>query len=145
VRIFSARACAAPLEDAARLFEQRTGLQVAISACSRHCARPVAEEAVGRPGGHDFLDEVAEGGVHDLAISGAEYLLDDGEVRGTGVGLTAFARQPEAAKQFMEFLTTPEARRCYERYGWAAGPTRMCGTAALGCGSQARAPVPHEL
>jgi accessory colonization factor AcfC len=237
VRVFSARACAAPLEEAARLFERETGIRVAISVCSRHCAQPVAEEAVGGSGSHDFLDEIAEAGVHDLAIGGAEFLLDDGEVRGivakgerrtiacrrsailvpagnpknvrtvhdlarrgvrvgisvldclkglwedvaarlglvegvrrnitfrangciaiveavaggkvdaalgwsafahlapgrieivelpepqqvlrgTGVGLLAFARQPEAARRFMDFLATPAARACYERYGW---------------------------
>jgi accessory colonization factor AcfC len=82
VRIFSARACAAPLEKAAKLFEQRTGITVEISVCSRHCAKPVAEEATGETGGDDFLIEIADAGVHDLAIAGAEYLLDDGEVRG---------------------------------------------------------------
>lgn len=82
VRIFSARACAAPLEEAAKLFEGRTGVRVAIDVCSRHCARPVAEEATGQTGGDDFLIEIADAGIHDLAIGGAEYLLDDGEVRG---------------------------------------------------------------
>ena len=82
VRIFSARACAAPLEKAAKLFEKTTGIAVEISVCNRHCARPVAEEATGATGGDDFLVEIAEEGIHDLAISGAEYLLDDGEVRG---------------------------------------------------------------
>jgi accessory colonization factor AcfC len=82
VRIFSARACAAPLEKAARLFEQKTAVAVEISVCNRHCARPVAEEATGQTGGDDFLLEIAEAGIHDLAIAGAEYLLDDGEVRG---------------------------------------------------------------
>ncbi len=82
VRIFSARACAAPLEKAAALFEQRTGIAVEISVCSRHCAQPTAEEATGETGGDDFLLEIAEAGIHDLAIGGAEYLLDDGEVRG---------------------------------------------------------------
>ncbi|HOX37441.1 MAG TPA: substrate-binding domain-containing protein [Candidatus Brocadiia bacterium] len=82
VRIFSARACAAPLEKAARLFQERTGVRVDISVCARHCAKPVAEEAVGETGGDDFLLEIADAGIHDLAIGGAEYLLDDGEVRG---------------------------------------------------------------
>lgn len=82
VRVFSARACAAPLEKAAALFQQRTGIEVQISVCARHCAKPVAEEAVGEAGSHDFLQEIAEYRIHDLAISGAEYLLDDGEVRG---------------------------------------------------------------
>jgi molybdate transport system substrate-binding protein len=237
VRIFSARACAAPLEKAARLFEQKTGIPVEISVCSRHCARPVAEEATGATGGDDFLLEIAEAGIHDLAIAGAEYLLDDGEVRGivqkgkrrtigsrasallvpagnpknihavedlarpgvriavsvldclkglwedicgrlgliepirqnityhangcvaiieavatgqvdaafgwtsfrhlepdrieiialpreqqvlrgTCVGLLSFARQPEKAEQFLEFLASPASRRCYREYGW---------------------------
>ncbi|MDK1032722.1 MAG: substrate-binding domain-containing protein, partial [Planctomycetia bacterium] len=39
-------------------------------------------------------------------------------LRGTGVGLLSFAREPEAATQFMDFLTTDEARACYEKYGW---------------------------
>jgi molybdate transport system substrate-binding protein len=82
VRIFSARACAAPLEEAAALFEEQTGIPVEISVCSRHCATAAAEEATGTTGGDDFLIEIADAGVHDLAIGGAEYLLDDGEVRG---------------------------------------------------------------
>jgi molybdate transport system substrate-binding protein len=82
VRIFSAKACAAPLEKAARLFEQQSGVHVEISVCSRHCAKPVAEEATGETGGDDFLLEIADAGIHDLAIAGAEYLLDDGEIRG---------------------------------------------------------------
>ena len=44
VRIFSARACAEPLEKAAALFEEQTGIHVAIDVCNRHCAEPVAEE-----------------------------------------------------------------------------------------------------
>jgi len=237
VRIFSARACAVPLEEAAKLFEEQSGIHVEISVCSRHCAEPVAEEATGETGGDDFLLEIADAGIHDLAIGGAEYLLDDGEVRGivqrgqrrmiacrrsailvpvgnpadirsvedmakpgvrlavsvidclkglwediagrlgllegicrnivfhadgciaiveavaegkvdaafgwtafrhlaegrlevvempadqqvwrgTGVGLLSFSSQPDAAKKFMDFLTTPEARACYVRYGW---------------------------
>ena len=82
VRIFSAKACAAPLEKAAKLYEEQTGTKIEISVCSRHCAKPVAEEATGQTGGDDFLLEIADAGIHDLAIAGAEYLLDDGEVRG---------------------------------------------------------------
>ncbi len=82
VRVFSARACAAPLEKAAKLFEEQSGIHVQIDVCSRHCAEPVAEEATGETGGDDFLLEIADAGIHDLAIGGAEYLLDDGEVRG---------------------------------------------------------------
>ena len=237
VRVFSARACAAPLEEAARIFQEQTGIRIEISVCSRHCAEGKAEEAVGSTGGDDFLVEIAEAGIHDLAIGGAEYLLDDGEVRGivqrgqrrtiafrrsalvvprgnpanirtvadlarpdvrvavsvldclkglwedvasrlglaeairpriayyangciaiveavgdrlvdvafgwssfahlaperieiieipesqsvlrgTGVGLLRFAREPEAAIRFMDFLTTPEARACYTKYAW---------------------------
>jgi accessory colonization factor AcfC len=237
VRVFSARACAAPLEKAAKLFEQQTGIHVEIDVCSRHCAEPVAEEATAETGGDDFLLEISDAGIHDLAIGGAEYLLDDGEVRGivqrherrtiacrasaiivpagnpanirsvedmtrpgvrvgvsvldclkglwedisgrlglvdkirrnisyyangciaiveaaatsefdaafgwtafkhleperieviempeeqqvhrgTGVGMLSFARETEAAREFMDFLTTPEARAFYEEYGW---------------------------
>jgi accessory colonization factor AcfC len=82
VRIFSARACAEPLEKAAKLFEEKTGIHVAIDVCNRHCAEPVAEEATGETGGDDFLLEISDAGIHDLAIGGAEYLLDDGQVRG---------------------------------------------------------------
>ena len=243
VKIFSARACAAPLEKAAALFESQTGINVEISVCSRHCANPVAEEATGSTGGDDFLLEIADAGIHDLAIGGAEYLLDDGEVRGivqrgqrrtiayrrsaiivpkgnpanissvedlarpgvrvgvsvidclkglwedvatrlglldairrnitfyangciaiveavaegtvdaafgwtafghladdrievvemspdqqvargTGVGMLSFSSQPEAATQFMDFLTTPEARSFYEEYGWVSPDQR---------------------
>ncbi len=82
IRIFSARACAAPLEKAAAAFTESTGIPVNISVCARHCAKQEAEEADPDAGAHDFLVEIAEYGVHDLAIGGAEYLLDDGEVRG---------------------------------------------------------------
>ena len=238
VRVFSARACAAPLEKAAMLFEQQSGIHVVIDVCSRHCAAPVAEEATGETGGDDFLLEISDAGIHDLAIGGAEYLLDDGEIRGivqkrqrrtiacrtsaiivpadnpanirsvedmakpgvrvavsvldclkglwedisgrlglldkirknisyyangciaiveavatneadaafgwtafghlepkrikviempkeqqvlrgTCVGLLSFAKQPEAAKQFMDFLASPQARAFYKEYGWA--------------------------
>jgi len=237
VRVFSARACAAPLEKAAKLFEQHSGIHVEISVCSRHCASPVAEEATGETGGDDFLLEISDAGIHDLAIGGAEYLLDDGEIRGivrrherrtiacrvsaiiipagnpkrvrsvedmarpgvrvgvsvidclkglwedvagrlglmdkirrnisyyangciaiveavaenqvdaafgwtafkhlepdrieivempkeqqvlrgTGVGMLSFAKNTEAARKFMDFLTTPEARAFYKGYGW---------------------------
>ena len=81
VKIFSARACAAPLEEAAALFTADTGIEVEISVCARHCATQNAEEADAEAGTHDFLVEIDEYGIHDLAIGGAEYLLDDGEVR----------------------------------------------------------------
>lgn len=238
VHIFSARACAAPLEKAAKLFQEQTGISVLIDVCSRHCAKPVAEEATGETGGDDFLLEISDAGIHDLAIAGAEYLLDDGEVRkivqkgqrrtiayrtsaiivpagnpkniqcvedlarpgvrlgvsvidclkglwedlsarlnlldkirknicyyangciaiieavatneidaafgwtafqhleperievielpkeqqvlrGTGVGLLSFSKEPEAAKQFMNFLASSDSRQFYKEYGWA--------------------------
>lgn len=82
VRIFSARACAAPLEKAAKLFEEQTGIKIEIDVCNRHCASPIAEEATAESTHDDFLLEISDAGIHDLAIAGAEYLLDDGEVRG---------------------------------------------------------------
>lgn len=82
IRIFSARACAAPLEDAVKLFTEETGMKVRIDVCARHCASQEAEKADAEGAAHDFLIEISEDGVHDLCIGGAEYLLDDGEVRG---------------------------------------------------------------
>ena len=82
LKVFTARACAAPLQEAAELFRVATGTRVEIGVCSRHCASMQAEEAVGSAGDDDFLQEIADAGIYDLAISGAEYLLDDGEVRG---------------------------------------------------------------
>jgi accessory colonization factor AcfC len=38
--------------------------------------------------------------------------------RGTGIALLKFSRQPKAATQFMDFLTTPAARACYVEFGW---------------------------
>ena len=241
IAVFSARACAAPLEEAAKLFERETGIRVAIDVCSRHCASAAAEEATGTKGGDDFLDEIADAKLHDCAIGGAEFLLDDGEVRGivrkgerrtiayrrsclvvptgnpakvktladlakpgmrvgisvidcckgmwedvtarvglmeairpnitffangcvaiveavaqrkidvafgwaafghlqpgrievvelprdqqifrgTGIALLSFSRNPADARRFMDFLTTPRARACYEKYGWVVTP-----------------------
>ena len=241
VKIFSARACAAPLEEAAALFTAETGIAVEISVCNRHCATQNAEEADAEAGTHDFLIEINEDGIHDLAISGAEYLLDDGEVRqiilkgqrrliayresaivvpkgnpanitsladlsrdgvrlgvsvidclkglwedvtgqvgltgeirqnitfyasgciaiveavaegivdaaigwttfgrlderlevirlpaeqrvyrGTGVGMLKFCEETERPQQFMDFLVTPEARACYQKFGWVLPST----------------------
>ena len=237
IRIFSARACAEPLEAATDIFTRETGIKVQIDVCARHCAAQEAEEADAEAAAHDFLIEIAEYGVHDLAIGGAEYLLDDGEVRGivqkgqrrliayresaiivpagnpanirsledlarsgvrvgisvidclkglwedvtgragltdqirknitfhatgcvaiveaaaqglidaafgwtafehlgqqrlgivelppqyrvyrgTGIAMLSFTKQPEKARQLMDFLITPEARACYQRYRW---------------------------
>jgi accessory colonization factor AcfC len=224
-------------QKSAELFEQRSGIHVEIDVCSRHCASLVAEEATGETGDDDFLLEISDAGIHDLAIGGAEYLLDDGEkrgivqrherhiiacrasaiiepagnpkniksledmaksgvrvgvsvidclkglweditgrlglmdkilknisyyangciaiveavadnqvdaafgwtafkhleperievvemskeqqvLRGTGVGMLSFAKNTESARKFMDFLTTPEARAFYKKYGW---------------------------
>ena len=80
VKIFSARACADPLYMAAKDFESLTGSCIEVSVCARHCAKPEAEEASGHT--DDFLVEISDMAEHDLAIGGAEFLLDDGEVRG---------------------------------------------------------------
>ncbi|MFB3892273.1 MAG: substrate-binding domain-containing protein [Phycisphaerae bacterium] len=81
INVFTAKACAAPLLEAAKLYEANEGVAIHVDMCSRHCASTNAEEAVG-PGGDDFLQEIADAGIYDCAIAGAEYLLDDGEVRG---------------------------------------------------------------
>jgi accessory colonization factor AcfC len=39
-------------------------------------------------------------------------------LRGTGVGMLSFAKDTKAARHFMDFLTTPEARAFYKEYGW---------------------------
>jgi molybdate transport system substrate-binding protein len=242
LRVFSARACAEPLQDASRIFTRNTGIKVAVDVCARHCADQEAEEADAEGSAHDFLIEISEYGVHDLSISGAEYLLDDGEVRGivqkgerrliayreaalvvpagnpanirsladlarpgvrvgisvidclkglwedvsgragltaeirenitfhatgcvaiveavaqglvdaafgwtafehlgegrldvvqlppehrvyrgTGIGMLSFTKQPEAARKLMDFLITPQARACYEKYRWVLPQT----------------------
>jgi accessory colonization factor AcfC len=38
--------------------------------------------------------------------------------RGTGVGMLSFAKETEAAREFMDFLTSAEARGFYKEYGW---------------------------
>jgi accessory colonization factor AcfC len=82
LNVFTARACSAPLHEVAAAFERATGVHLEIGVCSRHCASANAEEATGSVGGDDFLQEIADAGIYDCAIAGAEYLLDDGEVRG---------------------------------------------------------------
>ena len=39
-------------------------------------------------------------------------------LRGTAVGMLSFAKQPEAATQFMDFLASAESRAFYKEYGW---------------------------
>jgi ABC-type Fe3+ transport system substrate-binding protein len=35
------------------------------------------------------------------------------------VGLLSFAKQPDAAKQFMDFLVSPASRQFYKEFGWS--------------------------
>ncbi len=79
VRIFSSKACAAPIKSAAELFESETGIRVERSVCGRHCQEGEAGHASDGLKGHHFLEEIAEAKAHDIAVAGAEYLLDDGE------------------------------------------------------------------
>ncbi len=84
IRIFSAKACAAPIEAAAERFREETGIAVDLLVCRRHCHTPYAGEAeeadvVGTP---HFLTEVAEIAGLDLVVAGASYLADDGEIMG---------------------------------------------------------------
>jgi accessory colonization factor AcfC len=39
-------------------------------------------------------------------------------LRGTGVGMLSFAKDTDAARKFMDFLTTSEARAFYKEFGW---------------------------
>ena len=81
LRIFSSKACAAPIKAAAELYERETGIKVERSMCGRHCQEGEAGHSHDLKG-HHFLEEIAEAGIHDIAVSGAEYLLDDGEAAG---------------------------------------------------------------
>jgi len=39
-------------------------------------------------------------------------------LRGTCVGLLSFSKEPEAARQFMDFLASSVSQKFYEEYGW---------------------------
>jgi len=129
VRVFSARACAAPLEKAAGLFQARTGIRVEISVCSRHCASMEAEEAAGGAGGDDFLQEIADAGIHDLAIGGAEYLLDDGEVR----GIVQRGRRRTIALRRAALILPADNPRGIARLEDLAAPGVRVGVSVLDC------------
>ena len=43
--------------------------------------------------------------------------------RGTGIGMLEFTKQPDHARQFMHFLTTPRAGACYAKYNWVLPAT----------------------
>jgi len=39
-------------------------------------------------------------------------------LRGTGVGMLCFAKEPDKAVRFMDFLASAESRKFYKEYGW---------------------------
>jgi molybdate transport system substrate-binding protein len=75
----------------------------------------VAEGLVDAAFGWTAFEHLAEGRIEIIEMPGEQQVL-----RGTGVGLLSFSRQPEIAAQFMNFLASRDARACYEKYGWIA-------------------------
>ena len=76
INVFTAKACAAPLLEAAKLYEAKAGVSIHVDMCSRHCASANAEEAHFEKGhgSDDFLQEIADAGIYDCwttARSGA--------------------------------------------------------------------------
>jgi accessory colonization factor AcfC len=89
IKVFTAKACFAPLQDAAKLYEQKQGVHVETLVCGRACAKDTDlghEIILGQP--ETFLREISEIPGLDIAISGAEYLLDDGEDLNIIIGAT---------------------------------------------------------
>ena len=43
-------------------------------------------------------------------------------LRGTGVGMLTFCKNPQPAQSFMDFLVTEPARACYRKFGWETPP-----------------------
>jgi accessory colonization factor AcfC len=129
LHVFTARACAAPLRQCAALFEREAGVRVEIGECSRHCASANAEEATGGAGGDDFLQEIADAGIYDLAIAGAEYLLDDGEVR----GIIAKGRRRFIALRRAAILVPPDNPRRIETLADMARPGVRVAVSVLDC------------
>jgi len=129
LRVFTARACSAPLREAAPLFEREAGVRIEVGECSRHCASPQAEEAVGSRGGDDFLQEIADAGIYDCAIAGAEYLLDDGEVR----GLIARGRRRSIARRRSALLVPRGNPLGITRLEDMARPGLRVGVSVLDC------------
>ncbi|OGF46240.1 MAG: hypothetical protein A2231_09720 [Candidatus Firestonebacteria bacterium RIFOXYA2_FULL_40_8] len=89
LKVFSARACAFPLIDAAKEFERLNKVKIQIDVCNRGCVKQYSEvmsdqdkqaEKAGQP--ETFLQEISRGENYDLVIGSAEYLLDDGEYMG---------------------------------------------------------------
>ena len=53
-----------------------------------------------------------------VELPGAQQVL-----RGTGVGLLSFSKNPGLATEFMDYLTTPAARKYYLERGWVLPPS----------------------
>lgn len=84
IKVFSAKACFAPLREAALAYEAKTGAVVETLVCGRACAEGISKDThkgheivLGQP--ETFLLEISEIEGLDIAISGAEYLFDDAE------------------------------------------------------------------
>lgn len=93
IKVFTAKACFAPLNEAARLYEKERGVRIETLVCGRACADAVAKDTsrgheivLGQP--ETFLLEIGEIPGLDVAIAGAEYLFDDGEDHGIILGST---------------------------------------------------------
>ena len=89
VRIFSARACAEPLEEAAATSEFDAAF------------------------GWTSFQHLEPGRIEIIELPQEQQVL-----RGTGVGMLSFAKNIESARKLMNFLTTPEARAFYQEFGW---------------------------
>jgi|Deesub1362B_J571_1020462.scaffolds.fasta_scaffold00486_8 accessory colonization factor AcfC len=79
LKIFCAKACSPPTLKAAALFTNKKGIQANVDVCSGICAQPSNKNKKLNELPMDMLDEIKQSAIHDLVISGAEYLLDDAE------------------------------------------------------------------
>lgn len=93
IKVFTAKACYAPLNEAARLYEKERGVRIETLVCGRACAEAVAKDTsqgheivLGQP--ETFLLEIGEIPGLDVAVAGAEYLFDDGEDHRIIIGAT---------------------------------------------------------
>ncbi|TFG39775.1 MAG: hypothetical protein E4H48_08555, partial [Syntrophobacterales bacterium] len=121
----------------------RPGVRVGISVID--CLKGLWEDVTGRVGLADevrrnitfhasgcvaIVEAVAEGKV-DVAFGWTAFEhLGDGRLeivdlppeqricRGTGIAMLSFTKQPNRAREFMDFLVTAESRACYEKYRW---------------------------
>jgi accessory colonization factor AcfC len=126
IKVFTAKACFAPLEETAKLYEQKKGIHVETLVCGRACAKGASKDTqhgheiiLGQP--ETFLLEISEIPGLDIAISGAEYLFDDGEDlnviigatrRGLGLRESCILVKPGNPKRFrgLEDLAQPGVR-----------------------------------